>query len=65
MCIRDSPLPRDVEDPAIAAISCHSIRDIDRSSIGARRERKVLANLRPGVVGLTVHSASVIAPTPS
>ena len=58
-------LPRDVEDPAIAAISRQSVSDIDRSSIGARRGREVLANLRPGVVGLTVHRAPVIAPTPS
>jgi len=53
-----------VEDPAIAAISRHFVRDIDRSSIGARRGRKVLAIIRPGVLGLTVRTASVIALTP-
>jgi len=63
--VKSLPLPRDVEDPAITAISRHFVHDIDRSSIGARRGRKVLAIIRPGVVGLTVHRAPVIAPIPS
>ena len=62
--VKSPPLPRDVEDPAITAISHHFVHDIDRSSIGARRGRKVLAIIRPGVLGLTVRTASVIALTP-
>ena len=34
--MKSLPLPRDVEDPAIAAFSCPYIRDVDRSSIGAQ-----------------------------
>jgi len=63
--LRNGGKVREKPPLAIAVISRQSVSDIDRSSIGARRGREVLANLRPGVVGLTVHRAPVIAPTPS
>ena len=59
------PLPRDVEDPAIAAVSRPSVCDVDRSSIGALQRGEGLAILRPGVMGLTVHCAPPFAPTPA
>jgi len=42
-------LPRDVEDPAIAAVTCPSVRDVDRSFLGTLRGEG-LAILRPGVL---------------
>ena len=53
--MKSLPLPRDVEDPAIAAVSRPSVDDVDRSSIGALQRGKGLAILRPGVMGLTVY----------
>ena len=35
--MKSIPLPRDVEDPAIAAVLRPSVRDVDRSSLGTRR----------------------------
>jgi len=51
-----------VEDAAIAAVSRPSVRDVDRSSIGADRGGKELAILRPGVLGLTIHRAPPVVP---
>ena len=54
--MKSLPLPRDVEDPAIAAVSRPSVNR--RPTEGG----KGLAILRPGVMGLTVHCAPRFAP---